>query len=116
MLLEQIRLVIINRAWKNGRLLDFIDSSVKNNSLNIDLIDKSFLIKLENPMDKPTTVNFAKISPATFLRTIEYLEILEKINNATGDRDKDLENLILIYRAEAIEKNLIAIVLDEEQI
>ena len=44
-LLEQIRLVIVNRAWRNGRLTEFVDSSVKNKELNLDLIDKWFIKK-----------------------------------------------------------------------
>jgi hypothetical protein len=44
-LLEQLRLVFINKAWRNGRAVNLIDSSIKNRKLNLELVDKWFIKK-----------------------------------------------------------------------
>jgi len=46
-LLEQIAFVIINRGWKNCYLIEFVKTSVANNKLNRELVNKKILKEFE---------------------------------------------------------------------
>lgn len=46
-LLEQIAFVISDRGWRNGRLVEFVTSSVKHKTLNKELVDKKTLERLD---------------------------------------------------------------------
>lgn len=49
-LLEEIAFVIEDRGWKNCYLVEFVQTSVKNNELNEDLVDRKTLRKLKGMM------------------------------------------------------------------
>ena len=44
-LLEQIKSVIQRRAWKNGRLINFVTKSIDTKILAVDLIDQWYVNK-----------------------------------------------------------------------
>lgn len=45
-LLKQLQLVFVNKAWRNGRAVDLVNSSVKNKKLNLEFVDKWFYKKV----------------------------------------------------------------------